>query len=255
MAKAYKAPPSNYHRTYGVTEHVLLRFREYAVSKENDFVFRDDDDLSNWIDAIASDSVAAGKMERVYDEGVECLLIDVSEYADNLYILAKPNTSKYRSACPYALVTVMSGEQVARRKSAPNSNWVYRGSPGAPLQSMSEKLAALHIVPAKSAVPLPSVPHVQIRKAAPAAPAAPPPPTFSTAEVEQTAIPAGPAHKVTWLEQEGDVVEEKFEICRDKEQALKIVEELVNEGCSMDDITVYRQEWVPLKKKVRVELV
>jgi len=207
MAKAYKAPSGTTPLRFYVTEHALERLRERVC--ELDIGYRGDYDLAHWLDEAVFESIKAGAVEAVIDDGDPARLVALHKenYSPTpFYALVKTNKANYKTSdAEEAIVTILDEAMVTSRR---KRKWK-TGSGGV----VAAALARVSAADLKKATEKPKPTE---------------PPAAETA--------ANPDHIITWSDAGG-----QYQVVPGDEDVKRRIITLILSGVEPDTIRVWRE--------------
>jgi hypothetical protein len=231
----------SYRRKFHVTEHALQRVRERLTDKQKS-AFRHDGDLGNALDQAVADAINQEAYEHITDDNVPTLIVDLGQSSDfsGMWALVKPEARAKRGEPDRFISTCLTTEQVLRNKADAGRNWGHKTSATSKLGSLKDALA-----PIAAAIKDPPKP----------------PPVKTVAPVPE---PPRPVSQIAISDPSlvlGLDLEKRLVIFKDgrkevvpRQKAAEAVAAHISGGGDRDDIRVFKQGWVEVEKKVRMEV-
>lgn len=234
MGMAFRAPMDTYKGHYTVTDHALQRLRE-RLTDEAKQLYRSDADLKNALDAAAFDAVQQGDYEHITDEQVPSMIVRLHRsHFVGMWALLKPEKRPSKGKPEKYISTCLTDEHVAANKANAGWGWGHKTSQGSKLGTLGEKLKP--------------VLEAQMKQAAAQPPKKEQPdPTLKAMNIgidEDKRL-------VTWPDEKTKTTKSQI---MSKKDAMVLIQNFVEDGGDQDEIQVFKQAWVKVEKKVRVEV-
>jgi hypothetical protein len=245
MGMAHRAPMDTYKRKFNVTEHALQRARE-RLTEDQKIRFRDDEDLKNALDQATDDAIKQEAFEHITDDKTPAMIVDLGQSSDfsELWALLKPEQSVKPGRPDRYISTCLTSEQVMRNKATSGRNWGHKTSATAKLGSLGTALA-----PAlKKAAALTPVPTSSPQAAKAVSKPEPPQPVSQLAFADPSLVLGLDLSKRLVKRPDGST-----EVLT-KEAASKAMADHIAAGGDRADFKVYKQGWVEVQGKVKVEV-
>lgn len=153
MAKAYKAPKSNYERKFIITTHAIDRIRDRMVAHDVKFSHQGDPEVGNWLDEQVDNAMRLNRYHDILDEGRPSRAVTLEDLPGDQTLIAV--LRKGEDGRPDVVVTILTEAMAATRGDA----WeMSLQSPFSELEKLKAKVPKKKPAAAPEAVPEPVEP-------------------------------------------------------------------------------------------------